>query len=58
MRTPHGRFAEYHTSADDPSFIRPDHLARSLQSTIRESQPEVRAAARQTGFVSKHRRPS
>jgi len=32
MRTPHGRFAEYHTSADDPSFIRPDHLARSLQT--------------------------
>jgi len=29
-RTPHGEFPEYHTSADDPSFVRPEHLAASL----------------------------
>ena len=30
MRTPHGRFPEYHTSADDLDFVRPDALADSL----------------------------
>lgn len=30
MRTPHGCFPEYHTSADDLSFVRPDNLAESL----------------------------
>jgi aminopeptidase-like protein len=30
MRTPHGRFPQYHTSADDPSFVRPEALADSL----------------------------
>ncbi|MGH7824069.1 MAG: DUF4910 domain-containing protein [Candidatus Binatia bacterium] len=30
MRTPHGRFPEYHTSADDLSFVRPQHVAGSL----------------------------
>ncbi len=30
MRTPHGQFAEYHTSADDLDFIRPQALADSL----------------------------
>jgi aminopeptidase-like protein len=29
-RTPHGRFPEYHTSADDLTFVRPEHLADSL----------------------------
>ena len=32
--TPHGRFAEYHTSADDLSFVRPEHLADSLATTL------------------------
>lgn len=30
MRTPHGCFPEYHTSADNLNFIRPEHLAESL----------------------------
>lgn len=29
-RTPWGRYPEYHTSADDLGFIRPEHLERSL----------------------------
>lgn len=29
-RSPHGEFAEYHTSADDLGFVRPQHLAESL----------------------------
>ena len=34
MRTPHGRFPEYHTSADDLSLIRPEHLADSLEKVL------------------------
>jgi aminopeptidase-like protein len=30
MRTPHGRFPEYHTSADDLGFVRAEALADSL----------------------------
>ena len=30
MRTPHGRFPEYHTSADDLEFVRPEALADSF----------------------------
>ena len=30
MRTPHGRYPEYHTSADDLAFVRPDFLANSF----------------------------
>jgi len=29
-RTPHGQFAEYHTSADDLTLVRPESLAESL----------------------------
>lgn len=29
-RTPHGQFPQYHTSADDLTFVRPEHLAGSL----------------------------
>lgn len=32
MRTPHGRFPEYHTSADNPEFVRPEALAHSLDT--------------------------
>lgn len=31
MRTPHGRYNEYHTSADNPDFVRAEHLAESFQ---------------------------
>lgn len=34
MRTPHGQFAEYHTSADNLDFVRPDRLADSLARCI------------------------
>jgi aminopeptidase-like protein len=30
MRTPHGCFPEYHTSADNLHFVRPEHLAESF----------------------------
>ena len=35
MRTPHGRFPEYHTSADDLSFIQPSALADSFAKLVR-----------------------
>jgi aminopeptidase-like protein len=31
MRTPHGQFPQYHTSADDLDFVRPDALDDSLE---------------------------
>ena len=34
MRTPHGRYAEYHTSADDLSFVQPAFLADSLHKCV------------------------
>ena len=33
-RTPHGKFPEYHTSADDPDFVRPGALADSLRTYL------------------------
>jgi aminopeptidase-like protein len=33
-RTPHGRFPQYHTSADDLDFVRPEHLAGSLDACL------------------------
>ncbi len=30
-RTPHGEYPEYHTSGDDPSFVKPDRLVDSLR---------------------------
>jgi aminopeptidase-like protein len=34
MRTPPGRFPENHTSADDLDFVRPEHLADSLEVAL------------------------
>jgi aminopeptidase-like protein len=34
MRTPHGRYPEYHTSADDLTFVRPASLADSFKKYL------------------------
>jgi aminopeptidase-like protein len=34
MRTPHGRYPEYHTSADDLAFVRPESLADSYRKYL------------------------
>jgi aminopeptidase-like protein len=34
MRTPHGRFPEYHTSADDVDFVKPEYLADSFSKCV------------------------
>lgn len=34
MRSQHGTFPEYHTSADNPDFIKPDKLADTLDKAI------------------------
>jgi len=33
-RTPHGEFAEYHTSADNLDFVRPEHLGASFVQCV------------------------
>ncbi len=35
MRTPYGRFSEYHTSADNLSFVRPSCLANSFDNYLK-----------------------
>ncbi len=35
MRTPHGEFPEYHTSADNPEFVRPAQLEGALNLCLR-----------------------
>jgi aminopeptidase-like protein len=64
MRTPHGEFPQYHTSADDLSLVRPDALADSLalceeivarleanrRDTARRSRP--RDTARETASTA------
>jgi aminopeptidase-like protein len=35
MRSPNGTFPEYHTSADNLDFVRPEHLAHSLETLWR-----------------------
>jgi aminopeptidase-like protein len=34
MRTPHGKFPEYHTSADNLAFVQPQHLADSFGKSL------------------------
>ena len=34
MRTPHGQYPEYHSSADDLDFVKPDSLARSYAKCL------------------------
>lgn len=34
MRTPHGRYPEYHTSADDLTFVQPQYLADSFMKCL------------------------
>ena len=34
MRTPHGEFPEYHTSADNLSFVKPESLAASFEMVL------------------------
>jgi aminopeptidase-like protein len=34
MRTPHGQYSEYHTSADNLDFVRPQNLAESLTQCL------------------------
>lgn len=34
MRTPHGRFPQYHTSADDLNFVQPEYLANSFSKCM------------------------
>jgi aminopeptidase-like protein len=34
-RTPYGEYAEYHTSGDDPAFVKPDRLVDSLRTYLR-----------------------
>ena len=34
MRTPHGKFPEYHTSADNPDFLCPESLADSFATSV------------------------
>jgi aminopeptidase-like protein len=33
-RTPHGQYSEYHTSADDLNFVRPEYLGESFERCI------------------------
>ncbi len=34
MRTPHGQYSQYHTSADNLDFVRPQYLAESLTQCL------------------------
>jgi aminopeptidase-like protein len=34
MRTPHGQYREYHTSADDLAFVRPSALVDSFETCL------------------------
>lgn len=60
MRTPWGRYPEYHTSADDPGFLRPESLADSFEQAlgilrvVDRDQRFVRVDPRGEPQLSKH----
>ena len=37
MRSPNGTFPEYHTSADNLDFVRPEYISESLSRCLRRS---------------------
>ena len=41
-RTPHGEYPEYHTSADDLEFVRPDQLGAAYDQGARVPEPAPR----------------
>jgi aminopeptidase-like protein len=49
-RTPHGEFPEYHTSADNLDFVRPEHLVDSLRKYLEV----VRVLETNRTYVSKN----
>ena len=55
MRTPWGTYPEYHTSADDLDFVRPDRLADSLEACL--SVVEVLEGNRRFQNSSPHGEP-
>ena len=46
MRTPHGQFPEYHTSADDLDFVRPERAGRLV---LRQAAATWSTCSRATG---------
>ncbi|WP_205712339.1 DUF4910 domain-containing protein [Euzebya rosea] len=55
QRTPHGTYPEYHTSADDLSFLRPTHLSQSLDVLL--SGLEAMDADRRVRNLKPHGEP-
>ena len=35
MRTPHSNYPEYHTSADNPDFVKPEYLSDSYRKILK-----------------------
>jgi aminopeptidase-like protein len=54
-RSPNGAYPEYHTSADDLSLVRPEHLAESLQAWPGSSRCWTAIACRSTAWARESR---